>query len=180
MGQIDIRGVETAAQAVPRERFIEGMRQAATGVTVVTTDGPAGRQGATVSAMCSVSADPPSLLVCIYGPGRTARAIVENGAFCVNLLSEPQGLLAELFAGRTEAEPFAASSWTTLETGAPALDGAVAAFDCRLANRFEHGSHGVFVGSVVAVTVGRGLPLVYADRSFCRTQPLSAEAGTTR
>lgn len=180
MGELDIRGVEAAAQAVSRESFIEGMRQAATGVTVVTTDGPAGRQGATVSAMCSVSADPPSLLVCVYGQGRTARAIVENGAFCVNLLGEPHGLLAELFAGRAAAEPFAASSWTTLETGSPALDGAVAAFDCRLANMFEHGTHGIFVGSVVAVAVGQGQPLVYADRSFCRTLPLSAVAGTTR
>jgi flavin reductase len=177
MGEIGSRGTEAA---VSRERFIEGMGQAATGVTVVTTDGPAGRQGATVSAMCSVSADPPSLLVCIYGQGRTARAIVENGVFCVNLLGEPHGLLAELFARRAEAEPFAASSWTSLETGAPALDGAVAIFDCRLANMFEHGTHGIFVGSVVEVAVGRGLPLVYADRNFCRTLPLSAVAGTAR
>ncbi len=176
MGEIDIRGVE----AVSRERFIEGMRQAATGVTGVTTDGPAVRQGATLRAMCSVSADPPSLLVCVYGQGRTARAIAENRAFCVNLLGEPHGLLAKLFAGRGEADPFAASNWRALETGSPALDGAVAAFDCRLANRFEHGTHGIFVGSVVEVAVGRGLPLVYADRNFCRTLPLSAVvAGTT-
>jgi flavin reductase len=170
-----IQGALSTA-AVPRERFIEGMRQAATGVTVVTTDGPAGRQGATVSAMCSVSADPASLLVCIYGQGRTARAIAENGTFCVNLLAEPHRPLAELFAGRADSEPFAASSWAALETGSPVLCDAAAAFDCRLAEVFEHGTHGIFVGSVVEVMVGRGMPLVYADRNFCRTLPLAANA----
>src|SRR5436190_4986272 len=48
-----------------RAEFVDAMSRAATGVTVVTSDGIAGRFGQTVSAMCSVSADPPTLLVCI-------------------------------------------------------------------------------------------------------------------
>lgn len=166
--------LDGASAVVARDRFIAGMRQAASGVTVVTTDGPGGRQGATVSAMCSVSADPPALLVCIYGQGRTAAAIAENGVFCVNLLAEAQQPLAEIFAGRVETEPFGAGSWQQLATGAPVLGDAMAAFDCRVAQVFEHGTHCIFVGSVAEVRVGDGRPLVYADRSFRRTLPLAA------
>ena len=56
---------ETSASEGARETFIAAMGQAATGVTVVTTDGRAGRLGVTVSAMTSVSADPPLLLICV-------------------------------------------------------------------------------------------------------------------
>lgn len=158
---------------VERDRFVEAMRQAASGVTLVTTDGAGGRQGATVSAMCSVSADPPAVLTCIYGQGRTAAAVAANGVFCVNLLAEAQRPLAEIFAGRVQSEPFGAGTWNVLATGAPVLDDAVAAFDCRVAQVIEHGTHSIFIGSVVEVRAGRGLPLVYADRTFCRTMPLA-------
>ena len=53
-----------------REEFIEALRGVASSVSVVTTDGAAGRHGATVSAFCSVSADPPTLLVCLRGQSR--------------------------------------------------------------------------------------------------------------
>ena len=40
-----------------RQDFLQGMSFVAATVNVVTTDGPAGRSGVTVSAMSSVSAD---------------------------------------------------------------------------------------------------------------------------
>ena len=49
------------------------MRQVAATVTVVTTDGPAGQAGATVSAFSSLSADPPSVLVCLKADTRIAQ-----------------------------------------------------------------------------------------------------------
>jgi len=64
------------------------MRQVAATVTVVTTDGPSGQAGATVSAFTSLSADPPSVLVCLRADSRIARAVQDNGVFCVNVLPE--------------------------------------------------------------------------------------------
>ena len=48
-----------------RSQFVEGMSRAATFVAVLTTDGPTGKFGVTVSSLTSVSADGeyPSLLV---------------------------------------------------------------------------------------------------------------------
>ncbi|MCB1835779.1 MAG: flavin reductase, partial [Geminicoccaceae bacterium] len=90
----------TAQQA--RQRFIDGMSLAATSVNIVTTDGPDGRAGITVSAMSSVSADTPqpSLLVCIHHASRASRAIIGNGRFCVNLLRDDQSYISDVFAGR--------------------------------------------------------------------------------
>ena len=144
-----------------RTAFIEAMSRAATGVTIVTTDGPAGRFGQTVSAMCSVSADPPSLLVCIKTTSVIVNAIRQRRAFGVNVLRADQRRVADTFAGRkTWGEPydFAIATWDTLETGVPLLVGAVGRFDCRLDTVLEVGSHSVMFGDVVAADSAAGTP----------------------
>ena len=74
---------------VSRERFVGAMREVAASVTVVTTDGPCGRHGATVSAFSSVSADPPTVLVCLHADSRIAKA--------VEMLKQPETNLTEIF-----------------------------------------------------------------------------------
>jgi flavin reductase len=156
-----------------RAAFIEAMSRLASSVSVVTTDGPAGRDGLAVSAMVPVSADPgrPTLLVCVNRNSRPAPAILANGAFCVNVLGEDQAELCERFAGRrggTSAEWFARSGWSVLATGAPALEGALAAFDCTVAEIGEMGSHHVIFGAVEAIRSGAGKPLLHAGRAYRR------------
>ena len=58
-----------------RDNFLQGMAHAASTVSVITTDGAHGREGVTVSAMCSVSADPPSLLVCVHHLSKACEAL---------------------------------------------------------------------------------------------------------
>ncbi|MFO0998291.1 MAG: flavin reductase family protein [Alphaproteobacteria bacterium] len=155
--------------AVERGAFIEAMRHAAACVAVVTTDGPAGRLGITVCAMSSVSADPPSVFVCVNNASRAAEAIAVNRRFCVNLLAHHQTELSDVFAGRSgRADRFAGFAWSALGTGAPSLEDALSSFDCRLVERHVFGSHTVFMGLVVAVRSGEGAPLVYHDRAYCR------------
>jgi flavin reductase len=154
-----------------RGDFIGGMRLAASGVSIVTTRTSAGWAGVTVSAVCSVSADPPSLLVCINQRSRLAQAVVTSGVFCVNLLSDEQQALSELFAGRVPApdgDRFSAASWAPLGSGAPALRDALVAFDCTLAREVRWGSHHVLIGDVRDVVRGGGRPLVYCDRGYGR------------
>src|SRR6201996_7752069 len=97
--------------AALRTQFLSGMSRAAFCVNVVTTNGPAGRAGVTVSAMSSVSADGdnPTILVCIHHQSRTAAAIVENGVFCINILRDDQSSIADHFGGRKvgDADKFA-------------------------------------------------------------------------
>lgn len=160
-----------------RQRFIGGMAQAASTVNVVTTDGPAGRHGVTVSAMTSVSADHgPTLLVCINQSSRAAAALLENGVFCVNVLRDDQAYISDAFAGRfgqQMAEKFTCAEWTTQSTGAPRVVDPLVAFDCRITSSERVGTHYVVYGAVEDVFIAReGAPLIYANRSYGRPQRL--------
>ena len=155
-----------------RQDFIEGMSRAATFVAVVTTDGAAGRHGVTVSSMTSVSADGdhPSLLICVHHDSPAATAILQNAAFCANLLGERQQRLADLFAGRDggdRADRFDRCDWSLAGAGQPRLAEAAAAFDCTLATSLLWESHYVMVGKVQAVALSPdpGV-LLYGQRGY--------------
>lgn len=155
--------------AAERQRFIEAMSRAATGVTIVTANGPSGRFGQTVSAMSSVSADPPMLLVCINRKSPICTAIQTDRVFAVNVLRADHRRLAESFAGRPRrGKPydFEAFRWDTGVTGSPLLAGAIARFDCTLEAAYPAGTHQIFVGNVVQAEAGSGAPLVYAGRGY--------------
>jgi flavin reductase (DIM6/NTAB) family NADH-FMN oxidoreductase RutF len=162
--------VETSGETVEATRFREAMSRIAAAVHVVTTDGPAGRAGATMTAVSSVSDAPPTLLVCLNRSGRTGDVLVANGVFCVNVLVGGDEALAGAFAGLGGLDHparFATASWQTGVTGAPILVGSRAALDCRVTNSVEVGSHTVVFGEVVDVHVGdRGAALLYLDRTW--------------
>lgn len=152
-------------------RFRDAMRCTASGVAVLTTDGPAGRAGVTVSTLCSLSLEPPSVIACIHQASGTLPAILANGAFAANVLAEDQQHVAEVFAGRVanvRDDRFAAGSWGSLATGSPVLEGALATFDCRVAKTFDFGSHRILIGEVVDVALQQATPLIYSDRAFRR------------
>src|SRR5436305_1069653 len=118
------------------ESFVRAMGGAATGVTVVATDGPGGRAAQTVSAMCSVSADPALVLVCLHGRSPVNDAIDTNRAFCVNVLATQHDHVADTFAGRPwpgkERWDFTCGHWDVAPSGAPRVHDAVASFDCEI------------------------------------------------
>jgi flavin reductase (DIM6/NTAB) family NADH-FMN oxidoreductase RutF len=152
-----------------REAFLRAMRGVANSVAVVTTDGVAGRHGATVSAFCPVSADPPSLLVCLRADSRIARTVVANGTFCVNVLKDSANDVAERFARRDPAGAADRFDGVELVTGPgrPAiLAAATAAFCCRLVESLASGSHLIAVGEVRDVRVGTERPLAYLDGQY--------------
>jgi flavin reductase len=154
---------------VTRQSYREAMARFGAAVNVVTTDGPAGRRGFTASAVCSVTDAPPTLLVCVNRENDSHPALLANGVLCVNTLGADQQALSALFAGDAidPAVRFAAGEWYTLETGAPALHGAVVSFDCRLAQVTDIGTHSVMFGKVVAIRHGIGHDgLVYFGRAY--------------
>ncbi len=149
--------------------FREGMARLGAAVAIVTTDGPAGRRGLTVSAVCSVTDSPPSLLVCINRASRSHPVVLANGVLCVNVLNGGHEPLSLAFAGRRapDADPFLGEDWRTLATGAPALASAAAAFDCQIKLAREIGTHSAILCEVEAVTVGSDADaLVYFNRRF--------------
>lgn len=165
-----------------RDRFISGMSRVATTVNVVTTDGPAGRAGATVSAMSSVSADTakPTLLVCLHHESSAAKATLENGVFCVNILRDDQSFISDTFAGRFAnegADKFGCATWTTQKTGAPRVIDPLVAFDCTVKSSERVGTHHIFIAHVQDVFEAKaGSPLLYAQRDYGRTTPIEPVA----
>lgn len=159
-----------------RQDFIDGMSRAAASVSVVTTDGPAGRHGITVSAMTSVSADgeAPTMLVCLNAASSVLPPLLDNGCFCINVLCRGQQALADVFAGRVEApggDRFNAARFARGATGAPMLAEALVAFDCDLVSADKIGTHHICIGAVRAVQVApEGTPLLYGMRSYLRAE----------
>jgi flavin reductase len=154
---------------ITREDYRDGMARLAAAVNVITSDGPAGRGGFTASAVCSVTDDPPTLLVCVNLSSRQNEILRGNGVLCVNTLAVGQADIAALFSTRDLSidTRYAAGAWSTLETGAPVLEGAVASFDCRIVERLEKGTHAVILCEVQAVkTGGDAQPLVYFGRGY--------------
>ena len=141
-------------------------------VSVITTDGPAGRTGFTASAVCSVTDTPPTLLVCMNRGSTSNEAFKANAVLCVNTLAASQEALSPLFAGFEDmpmADRFEAATWTTLATGSPVLAGAVVSFDCRIAQVTEVGTHSVVFCEVQAIQAGPAHEgLIYFGRSYHR------------
>ena len=157
-------------------RYIEGdafkgaMREVAGAVAIVTTGDAAGRRGLTATALCSLSADPPSILVCISKETATHEMIVRNGTFCVNMTASEHTQLALRFSGRDGvhgAEKFSEGRWRELVTGAPVLADAPVAFDCEVVSTVGYRTHSIFIGGVIASQVlpGRSA-LLYRKGAF--------------
>ena len=154
---------------VTRDTYRDGMARLAAAVNVITSDGPAGLGGFTASAVCSVTDDPPTLLVCVNLSSRQNEILRGNGVLCVNTLAADQAEIAALFSTRDVAidTRYGSGQWSTLETGAPVLEGAVASFDCRIVERLEKGTHAIILCEVQAVkTGGEAWPLVYFGRGY--------------
>lgn len=152
-----------------RTDFVEAMRYTAASVAVVTTDGDAGRAGVTVSALCSLSADPPSVLVCVHQASPVLPTILANGRLCVNLLTPEQTHVADSFAGRIarwRSDRFSCAEWDEIPDGSPALRGARARLHCNVAQQWPFGSHRILVGLVHTVDSTAAAGLLYADRAY--------------
>jgi flavin reductase (DIM6/NTAB) family NADH-FMN oxidoreductase RutF len=154
------------------DSFRSGMRHLAAHVCLITTVGPdAIRRGLTATAVCSVSADPPTLLCCVNRQITPFAAIRESGIFAVNVLGVEDRELAQRFASIIQGDArFDIGCWSTLVTGAPMLESALATFDCRLTRLEEVATHGILFGEIQAVrSQDTGAePLLYVRGSFGR------------
>lgn len=155
------------------DTFREAMRRTASGVSVLTTDGPAGKAGVTISTLCSLSMEPPSIIACVHSRSTALAAILANGTFSGNVLAEGQAEIALVFSGQRpgpQAERFGGAKWKTSALGNPYPDDALACFDCQLAAQFEFGSHKIIVGEVKSVIVSDRKPLIYSRQIFSRLE----------
>lgn len=164
-------GVEPFERALAEPAlFREAMARLGAAVHIITTQGSAGKAGFTATAVASVSDAPPTVLVCLNRKSQITPVMRENKVFCVNTLASHDEELANVFAGRTGqfmADRFNSGTWTTLETGAPALTNAIAAIDCRVLEMKSVATHDIYFGEVAAIKLANAeKALVYHDRAY--------------
>ncbi len=156
--------------AVDRIAFREAMAHLGAAVNIITTDGPGGRCGFTASAVCSLTDDPATVIVCMSRSSTQNAAFKANGVICINTLTARQQALSDIFAGRRNLsmpERFASATWSTLTTGAAVLDGALLSLDCEIVQSTDFGTHSLFVCRVAALTPARDeSALIYFGRAF--------------
>jgi 4-hydroxyphenylacetate 3-monooxygenase reductase component len=154
--------------------FREAMARLSAAVHVITTAGAAGRGGITTSAVCSVTDDPPTLLVCLNRKSAMNPIFKANGVLAVNTLAAGHEELSAIFAGQRQlsmAERFDADRWTTLATGSPILTDALVSFDGRIAEINEVGTHSVLFVEVIQTRINDGPGLVYYRRGYRTVHP---------
>ena len=139
------------------------------GVVVITAAHAGERRGMTVSAISSLSLDPPMIVACLNAASATQETVRRAGAFAVNVLAEHQEHLAALFA-RPGPDPFDQVGSHPGLTGAPILADTLAVLECRIAQEVRGGSHRVLLADVVAATAGEGSPLAYFRGRFGRIE----------
>ncbi|WP_343314618.1 flavin reductase family protein [Brucella sp. BE17] len=165
-----INNIISSAVSVESAAYRDAMSHYAGAVQIVTTDGNAGRRGLTLTASCSVSDNPASVLICLQKSHEANRLFLENGVFAVNTLSGTHQQLADAFSGRiglTQDERFELAKWERLATGAPVLVDALAAFDCRVTSVEDHQTHFVIFGEVMALQANKSASaLIYLNRRY--------------
>jgi flavin reductase (DIM6/NTAB) family NADH-FMN oxidoreductase RutF len=160
--------------SVDASSFRRTLGQFASGVTVVTTRDASSRPlGLTVSAFCSVSLEPPLVLVCIDHRSDANRGLRESGQFAVSVLAEHQEDVSRRFAApgafKLDGFPFLDGP-----LGLPLVPGALAHLECRVRSFHGEGDHAVWVGEVLGATAHSGRPLLHHAGDYRR---LDSDAG---
>ncbi|MEB8386492.1 flavin reductase family protein [Rhodobacteraceae bacterium KMM 6894] len=162
------------AEMVSAADFRKGMRKLAAAVNVISTDLDGELHGLLATAVCSVSDDPPTLLVCVNQRATACTPIATSKRFCVSVLSHGQFDLAQKFLTVQSTERLNLCKWQRLSTGAPAIQGALVNFDCEVAQVVDAGTHTIYMGRVVAATFAdTDAPLLYFDGKYAGLAPVT-------
>lgn len=148
---------------VTPELFRDVVGRLAAGVTVVTTRDAAGNpRGLTATAVCSVSLEPPLVLVCAGRDSHTCEAIRASGRYALNFLSSDARHLSDRFASAGEGK-FEGVDWSEGPHGTPLLDGCLGWVECDVERTLDAGDHTIVLGRVTAVSLETtdGEPLVH-------------------
>ncbi|WP_242127384.1 flavin reductase family protein [Sphingobium sp. Sx8-8] len=151
------------------QAFRGAMRRLAATVTIVTARQGDEWFGMTMTAVTSLSMDPPTLLICVNRKTRlhAVLAAVEGASFCVNLLRPGHEEAASAFGGSVEPTArFGIGEWAC-EDGAPYLVDAQSNLFCDVTTAIAYGSHTIFIGAVRQVRLeGDVAPLIYGDGRY--------------
>ncbi|MDB5580093.1 MAG: flavin reductase domain protein FMN-binding [Bradyrhizobium sp.] len=148
--------------------FKLAMRRIASTVALITSGREDGWLGMAATAVVSVCADPPTLLIAVNRTASLHPTLHAEQGFCVNLLSERHRDLVEIFSGRKKGrERFESGDWVAGPGGLPLLNGALANLICQTTRTLDVGTHTLFIGEVKSVVSHDDIdPLLWIDGRF--------------
>ncbi len=153
---------------IAADHFRRVLGHFATGITVLTTcDADQRPTGLTASAFCSVSLEPPLILVCVDHKSQSYPALRERGQFAVNILRADQEAISRRFAS-TSLTKFDGVPYRLGALGVPLLDEALAQLECVVVSAHVEGDHTIFVGRVEQTRLTDGQPLLYYRGRYAR------------
>ena len=156
-------------QQADAARYRDVIRHLASGVTIITSSLAGEPVGLTATAVCSVSATPPLLLISLNAASRTAQGVAETGRFAVHLLPHRGRRYAEQFASR--ASHFEGVQYTRHSAvGVPVLAEFLGCLVCQVEQTNPAADHVIFVGRVLECELRDQVPdpLLYFDRGYRR------------
>jgi 3-hydroxy-9,10-secoandrosta-1,3,5(10)-triene-9,17-dione monooxygenase reductase component len=159
----------TPPQGTDAAKYRDVIRHLASGVTIITSSLAGEPVGLTATAVCSVSASPPLLLISLNTASRTAQGVAETGRFAVHLLPHRGRTYAEQFASRSSH--FEGVQYTMHSAnGIPVLTGVLGFFLCEVEQKTPAADHVVFIGRVLECELTDQVPdpLLYFDRGYRR------------
>lgn len=140
------------------------------GVTIVTTKGADDSdQGMTVSAFCSVSLEPPLVLICIEKSASVYEALTTAAGFAVNILSAKQEQIARRFS-IVDIDRFEGVGFTRSSNGYAILDDVLGVLECSRFALHDAGDHTIILGEVEATRVETGTPLLYYRGGYAQLE----------
>jgi flavin reductase (DIM6/NTAB) family NADH-FMN oxidoreductase RutF len=140
------------------------------GVTVVTTkDEDGSDEGMTVSAFCSVSLDPPLVLICIEKTASAYKALTTAPGFVVNVLSASQEQIARRFS-IIDIDRFEGVGYSRSPNGLAVLDDVLGVIECATFAMHDAGDHTIIVGEVEAARAQSGTPLLYYRGGYAQLE----------
>lgn len=149
--------------------FRNAMAHLASAVSIVTTNGIKGKAGITVSSVCTVTDEPPTLLFCINRQSQLHDVIKLNKKVCINILNHQQQELAKHFACILDSsmeERFNWDIWTQGNNELPVLEQAVANLQGDIIEHYQHGTHSIFIVQLHTLDVQPNHALTYFARQF--------------
>jgi flavin reductase (DIM6/NTAB) family NADH-FMN oxidoreductase RutF len=159
----------TSETPISSDVFKQSMRLLAGGVCIVATNSSGEWHGLTMTAVCSLTMDPPSLIACVNRDAGAHGIMSATRRLSVNVLSHNHTGLAELFSSSKVKGPQRFDEkWVEMASGVPALIDALAVLDCEVIQETVIGQHSVFFCEVKNARLQPDKrPLVHFNRKFC-------------
>lgn len=129
-------------------------------------------RGFTISSCCSLTVEPPRILISLGSTTVSSKSILENGLFGVNILNAGRNALADFGSAVGKAKFLQEFCQHNALVKAPLIANSLYHLDCTVAAHHPIGDQSIIIGVVTCVTIPQVAhiqhsgPLIYYNQRF--------------